>query len=99
MLNLNQSVADSSGNTWLDILCKEEVERPMYISTIEQRRISVVVLTCALLEHTINFYLCTKCSTVRFEELQWKGLVKKWTLIPKEFVPAYDLPTGSELGR
>ncbi len=84
---------------WLEILCREEEERPLYLPTIEPKRISVVVLTCALIEHTINFYLGTKCDTVRFQELERKPLIKKWTVIPKEFVPAYDLSPGSVLYR
>jgi hypothetical protein len=84
---------------WLEILCMDEVERPLYLSTIEQKRLTVVVLTCALIEHTINFYLGTKCDTTRFEELQWKNLAKKWTEMPKLFAPKYELPAGGELAK
>jgi hypothetical protein len=84
---------------WLEILCQEEVERPLYLSTIEQKRVTVVVLTCALIEHTINFYLGTKCDTTRFEELQWKNLAQKWKNVPRLFATAYRLPGGSELAR
>src|SRR4051794_35589475 len=76
---------------WLEILCMEETERPLYLSTIEQKRVTVVVLTCALIEHTINFYLGTKCDTARFEVLQWKDLAQKWKRVPRLFVPAYRL--------
>jgi hypothetical protein len=84
---------------WLDIVCKEEVERPQFLSSIEEKRISVVVLTCALLENAINFYLCTKCDAARFKDLQRKRLDEKWTTIPREFVPGYNLAAGSELAR
>src|SRR2546422_7842553 len=73
---------------WLEIVCREEEERPLYLTTIEQKRVTVVVLTCALIEHTINFYLGVKCDTARFDELQWTGLAKKWTEVPKLFVTA-----------
>jgi len=84
---------------WLEILCKEEAERSLYLSTIEQKRATVVVLTCALIEHTINFYLGTKCDTARFEDLQWKNLAQKWKKVPRLFVTAYRLPGGSELAK
>jgi len=84
---------------WLEILCREEKERPLYLSTIEPKRVTVVVLTCALIEHTFNFYLGTKCDTARFEELQWKNLSQKWKKVPRLFVPAYRLPGGTELAK
>ena len=84
-------------DVWLDVLCKEEAEQPLYVSTVEQKRINIVVLSCALLEHTINFYLSTKCKGVDFEKLERKSVIKKWTAIPKQFVPAYGLATGSDL--
>lgn len=84
---------------WLEILCKEDEERPLYLSTIEPKLVTVVVLTCALIEHTINFYLGTKCDTARFEELQWRNLGQKWKKVPRLFVPSYRLPGGSELAK
>lgn len=86
-------------DTWLDILSKEECERPLYLSTIERHRITVIVLSCMLIEHNINFYLSTKCTAARFEKLQRNALVNKWTDVPKEFVPTYTLPVGSELAK
>lgn len=86
-------------DTWLDVLCKDEAVRSMYLSTVEQKRISVVILSCALFEHAINFYLGTKCKGTDFEKLERKSVIKKWTAIPKQFVPAYDLPPGSDLDR
>jgi hypothetical protein len=32
---------------WLEILCKDEKKRELYVSTVEQARISTVVLICA----------------------------------------------------
>jgi hypothetical protein len=86
-------------DSWLEILCREEGERPSYASTIEQKRITVVVLTCALIEHTINFYLGLKCNTADFAELERSSIMKKWTVIPKNLMPAYDLPISSALYR
>jgi hypothetical protein len=86
-------------DTWLEVLSRDRKERALYLNTVEQRRISVVVLTCALLEHNISFYLSAKCDAARFDDLQWESLVNKWTTVPKEFVPAYDLSPGSTLLR
>lgn len=82
-------------DTWQEILCKDENRRELYLSTIEQTRISVVVLTCSLLEHTINFYLCTKCSALEFRKLEREPFLKKWTTIPKSFASSYSIASNS----
>jgi hypothetical protein len=77
---------------WLEILCEDEIERPQYLFAIEQKRISVIAMTCALLEHAINFYLCTKCNATQFRDLDRKvSFFDKWNELPKTFFPAYRL--------
>lgn len=82
---------------WDDILDKPDSERLRYASTIEQYRISVIVLSCALIEYVINFYLGTKCDAEKFKKLDRESLLNKWMEVPKRFVPTYDLPAKSEL--
>jgi hypothetical protein len=82
---------------WDQILDKPEAEQPLYKSTIEQYRISVIVLCSALVEYAINFYLSTKSDATKFKDLESKPLFVKWTEVPKQFVPTYDLPPKSEL--
>jgi hypothetical protein len=72
-------------------------EKPLYNTTIEQYRISVVVLCAVLAEYSINFYLSAKCEAAKFAELEGRSLFKKWTELPKQFLPAYKLPPNSEL--
>src|SRR6267142_3783497 len=82
---------------WDEISDKPEAEQPLYDSTIEQYRISIIVLSSALVEYTINFYISTKCDAKKFKKLDELVFFKKWAEAPKEFVPAYDLPLKSEL--
>jgi hypothetical protein len=77
---------------WDEIIDKPEAEQPLHNSTIEQYRISVIVLCSALVEYVINFYLSTKCDAKKFKKLDELGFFKKWLETPKEFVPAYKLP-------
>jgi hypothetical protein len=84
---------------WLEILCKEEAERPAHLSTIEQKRVTVVVLTCALIEQTVNFYLGIRCDPTRFHKLERENLAKKWKEFPKLFVPSYELPAAGALAK
>jgi hypothetical protein len=73
-------------------LDKPEAEQFGYDSTIEQYRISVIVLSSALVEYVINFYLSIKCDAKKFKKLDELGFFKKWLEGPKKFVPAYKLP-------
>jgi hypothetical protein len=82
---------------WDEIKDKPEADQPLYDSTIEQYRISVIVLCSALVECVINFYLSTKCDANKFKKLDRLGFFKKWAEAPKEFVAAYDLSPKSEL--
>jgi hypothetical protein len=84
---------------WLEIICRHENEQTLFLGTIEQYRLSVIVLSCALLEHTINFYLCTKCDGKKFEELERRPIFKKWSEVPNEFVRSYQLAQTSELSK
>jgi len=82
---------------WDEILDIPEAQRPLYDTTIERYRISVIVLCSALIECSINFYLSTKCDAAKFEKLEGKGLLKKWAEFLKQFLPAYELPSSSKL--
>jgi hypothetical protein len=82
---------------WDEILDQPVTEKPLYNTTIEQYRISVVVLCAVLAEYSINFYLSAKCEAAKFAELEGRSLFKKWTELPKQFLPAYKLPPNSEL--
>lgn len=84
---------------WDEILDLPAAERPLYDSTIEQYRVSVVVLCSVLAEYSINFYLSTKCDATRFRKLERNELFKKWTELPKEFLPAYELSANSKLAK
>src|SRR5262245_10888803 len=86
-------------HTWEKALAQGTETRPLWVSAIERPRLSVVLLTCALLESVINFYLSTKCVSKRFKSLQAWSLEEKWTEVPKEFVQGYSLPAKSDLYR
>lgn len=77
---------------WDEILDKPEAERPLHDATIEQYRISIIILCSVLAEYSINFYLSTKFDAKKFKDLEQKSLIKKWAEIPKQFLPAYELP-------
>lgn len=79
-------------DAWLEVLSKDENERPLHLSTVEKRRITVILHTCSLLEHNINFYLCTKCDAPAFAEMERKSLKRKWTEFVKQFVLSYEVP-------
>jgi hypothetical protein len=85
--------------TWLEVTCKGAVEGHGFITKVEQCRLVVVVLTCALVEHVINFYLCTKCNAVQFHKLERKALLKKWTEEPGKLLTNYKLLEQSQLGQ
>jgi len=68
-----------------------------YLVPIEQRRLPVIILSCTLLECAINFYLCIKCDAKQFEKLDKKGLFEKWTEVPKQFFPNYNIQSASGL--
>jgi len=84
---------------WDEISDKPEAEKQFYDSTIEQYRISVIVLCSVLVECSINFYLSTKYDTAALKkfEKERKSLFKKWAEVPKRFLPAYELPPNSKL--
>ncbi len=84
---------------WLRVLCMDEDQRSFWVSSVEQRRLSVVVLTCCLLENIANFYICTKCKAEHFNKLERWGFVEKWTELPAKFVGNYSLSVHSELGK
>jgi hypothetical protein len=80
---------------WEDILDREE-GHGWFIGDIEARRISVIVLSSALVEYVANFFLCIKCDSKQFDKLDKKPLAEKWKAIPKQFNPAYCLESGLE---
>jgi hypothetical protein len=89
---------------WEEVMCRKPVERDLYLATVEQHRIAVVVLACALLEQAINFYVCTKCDSARFKTLRNRrgykpSLFEKWAEFPKTFVKGYEFDESGELGR
>lgn len=77
---------------WEEVLGEEPAKRTIYLSTIERHRLSVVILSCTLLEAMINFYIGAKCKGKKFRELQARSLFKKWTECPKELAPNFHLP-------
>lgn len=89
--------------SWEWILCSEEHERSRYLNGVEQHRLTVIILTCAFLEALINFYLCTKCNAIEFNELDRGprekrcGFKDKWKKAPKRFVANYTLDTEQDL--
>jgi hypothetical protein len=89
--------------TWETILEKPQSERELWTKAIEQRRLTVVILSSALLECAINFYLCTKCSAKRFKLIEKDkrlgSLYLKCTEAPKEFRKSYSVPAGSDLAK
>lgn len=84
-------------DTWEDLLFKEENEQQRFLTTVEHHRVTIVVLSCALLESVINFYLCTKCSAEQFKKLDRHPLLDKWTKDLVEFVPTYVLTKENEI--
>src|SRR5262245_33790702 len=89
--------------TWEEIPEKEKPEQKLWAKSIEQRRLTIIVLSAALLEAAINFYLSTKCSAKRFAEIgkdKRKGtLFGKCTEAPKEFRKSYSVPARSDLAK
>ena len=87
--------------TWEVIMEKEPSEREPWTTAIEQRRLTIVVLSSALLECAINFYLCLKCSAARFKKIEADkrigSLFGKCTEAPREFRKSYVLPATSDL--
>ena len=78
---------------WDEILDEPAAARPLYDSTIEQYRISVIILSAILVEYSINFYLSTKYDAKTFKGSERKKtLSEKWAKVPKQFLPAYELP-------
>src|ERR1700722_17331711 len=61
-----------------DLAWKEERENVLYLGTMEQHRLPIIILSCTLLEHAINFYLCTKCQAEEFEKIERRSLLDKW---------------------
>lgn len=83
---------------WEKMIWNEQSELQSHLAPIEQHRLPIVVLSCTLLECAINFYLCTKCDAKLFAKLdKSESLYSKWTLVPKQFVPKYEISTPSEL--
>lgn len=79
---------------WEDVLDREKPERERWANSVEQRRLSVIVLSALLTEAAINFYLCVKCDAKGFKEIQDKErtLFKKCTEVPKRFRKSYSIP-------
>ena len=57
-------------DTWQEVFDRDEAERMFCVSTVESCRISVIVLSCALLDYAINFYLGLKCDSALFHKLE-----------------------------
>lgn len=87
--------------TWEEVLDDEPAKRALWTRAIEQRRLAVVVLSSALLECSINFYLCTKCGAKRFKQIETDKRIGtffgKCTEAPKEFLKSYSVLPDSEL--
>ena len=65
---------------------------------IEEAAIPVILLAHAMVEALANWYLGLNCSARNFREIEYEGVLKKWTVIPKEWLPKYALPKNHEMG-
>lgn len=83
---------------WVEVPCKDEGERQFYATTVEQKRITVVLFACAVVENAINFCLGLKYKTsAEFADVERKSILKKWMELAKMLAPAYDLPINCGL--
>ena len=80
---------------WEDVLDHPEEQRDEYAGDLEARRITVIVLSSALVEYVANFFLSIQCEAKQFAKLDRESLLKKWTTVPKQFNPEYCLPPES----
>jgi hypothetical protein len=68
----------------------------MYDQTehLECHRLTIVILTAALCEATINAYLALKLDKDRFGLIDRTSPVSKWTVAPRFVLPNYSIPDG-----
>jgi hypothetical protein len=68
-------------------------------ATAHPRRLTMMILSAALCESTINTYLALRCDPACWASLERANPVEKWSKAPKEFIPQYTFPFGSDLDK
>jgi len=60
-------------------------------------RMTIILLSCSLIEAYINFYLSLKTNSDQFSALERLQLLDKWLTVPSLFLPHYKIDKSTQL--
>ena len=69
----------------------------VFRSDLLSLRMTIVILTCSVLEAYINYYLALKTTAGQFKILEKAKLIEKWTITPSLFIQDYKFDKSTAL--